>query len=80
MVTGIVPIAPLSDRVRVSVTVASYAGTLTVAVHTGEGLDPRRMLGPALGHSLDQLLGTPVEPDADMGRYAEPRHPRRPSP
>jgi diacylglycerol O-acyltransferase len=56
-VTDIVPIASLSDRVRVSVTALSYADTLTVAVHTATGLDPRRVLGPALGHDLDRFLG-----------------------
>jgi hypothetical protein len=54
-VTGVIPISPLTDRVRVSVTAVSYAGTLTVAVHTGEGLDPHRMLGRALRHGLGQL-------------------------
>lgn len=66
--TGIVPIAPLSDRVRMSVTTVSSGSTLTVVIHTGEGLDPRRALGRALGRGLDQMLGLPVEPDADGGR------------
>ncbi|MDQ1308382.1 MAG: diacylglycerol O-acyltransferase / wax synthase [Actinomycetota bacterium] len=79
-VTGIVPIAPLSDRVRVSVTMVSFDNTLTVALHTGEGLDPRRVLGRALGRGLDQMLDTPVEPDTDAGHSARPPHPRRPSP
>lgn len=56
-VTTIVPIAPLSDRVRLSVTALSYAGTLTVAIHSSDDLDPQRTLGPALGHGLDQLVG-----------------------